>query len=135
MSGTVPKVRYWMQDKSVWNSLDAAVQDTPYLICKEVHFAMNRVNLPADKRLNEELKTRTIQIRLSDEDGKIYRWTIQRVPRAVNCLIGSNRIVAGWQYTDHDGCIRFSEGTWLDLVPRVKATAENYGLKLMSALS
>lgn len=77
----------------------------------------------------------TLQIRLSDSNGKLYRWTIRRMPRAVNCLAGKTRIISGWQFTDHDGYERFSEGNWLDLVSMVKLTAENYGFFLISALS
>lgn len=75
------------------------------------------------------------QIRLSDENGKIYRWKIRRVPRTINCLIGSNHIVAGWEFVDHEGYSRFAEGNWLDLVARFKGAAANYGLNLMSELS
>ena len=76
-----------------------------------------------------------IAIRLQDETGKLYRWTIQRVPRAINCHIGHSRVWSGWQFTDHEGYTRNAEGNWLDLIPRVRGTAENYGLTLVSALS
>jgi hypothetical protein len=78
---------------------------------------------------------KALQVRLTDESGKIYRWTIRRVPRAFNCMIGYSRVISGWEYVDHDGYVRFSEGNWLDLLPHVRATAENYGLKLLSELS
>jgi len=80
----------------------------------------------------------SLTIRLADEQGKVYRWTIRRVPRAINCnfpTIGESRVTSGWEYVDHDGYTRFSEGNWLDLLPHVRATAENYGLTLMSELS
>lgn len=72
---------------------------------------------------------RTITTRLTDSDGKVYKWAIQRVPRAYNC--GGNlpkpRIISGWQYTDHDGIPRMVEGNWGDLVAAFHLTAENYG--------
>lgn len=77
-----------------------------------------------------------LQIRLADETGKIYRWTIRRVPRSIHCVLGrSTRVIAGWEFVDHDGYARFVEGNWHDLVPRVHGTANNYGLSLMSELS
>ena len=79
---------------------------------------------------------KTLQIRLTDENEKVYRWTIRHVPRIANCTLGKRtRIISGWEFIDHDGYARFSEGNWYDLVPMVKATAENYGLILMSELS
>jgi hypothetical protein len=78
---------------------------------------------------------KTLAIRLSDENGKIYRWTVSRVPRAINCLLGASRVISGWQFTDHEGYVRFSEGNWLDLVAHFKATADNYGLHCVSELS
>lgn len=79
---------------------------------------------------------KAIQIRLSDESGKVYRWSIHRVPRACNVVCGRpNRIISGWQFEDHDGYARFAEGNWLDLVAMVKMVAGNYGFSLMSELS
>jgi len=77
----------------------------------------------------------TMAIRLSDETGKIYRWNIERVPRAVNCTYPKIRVISGWQFTDHDGYIRFAEGNWLDLVAMFRLVATNYGLTLVSELS
>ena len=85
------------------------------------------------------LTRKSIQIRLSDSDGTIYRWTIRRVPRVFMIRpdgpLSKSRHGSGWEYETHDGTIRFQEGNWLDLVPRVKLTAENYGLTLCSELS
>jgi hypothetical protein len=79
---------------------------------------------------------KTLKIRLQDSEGRIYRWTIRRVPRAINIVLGQkSRVISGWQYADHEGYERFSEGNWSDLVFHFKVTAENYGLKLMSELS
>jgi hypothetical protein len=79
---------------------------------------------------------KAIAIRLQDAEGKVYRWKINHVSRAINCTLGKpNRVVSGWEYTDHDGCIRFAEGNWRDLVAAFKMTAENYGFTLMSELS
>ena len=78
---------------------------------------------------------KTISIRLADENGKVYRWTIRRVPRVMNCTYPKSRILTGWEFVDHNGYARFSEGSWLDLVPMVRLVAENYGLSLLSNLS
>ena len=73
----------------------------------------------------EDAMTKPIQIRLQDETGKIVRWSIRH----------DSRPVATWDYTDHQGYTRSVEGNWRDLVFRVKLTAENYNLQLMSELS
>ena len=78
---------------------------------------------------------KSIRIRLQDREGKIYVWTIRRVPRAFNVQTLKSRWISGWEYEDHDGYRRFQEGTWIDVVPRVKLTAENYGFTLCSELS
>jgi hypothetical protein len=79
---------------------------------------------------------KNLAIRLKDSEGREYRWKIERVPRAVNVILGhKSRIVSGWNYIDHDGYVRFAEGNWNDLVFHFKITAENYGLELMSELS
>jgi hypothetical protein len=79
---------------------------------------------------------RNLSIRLQDSEGKVYRWTIERVPRAVNVGVGiPTRVISGWQFIDHEGYTRFAEGNWQDLVARFKGTAENYGLSLLSELS
>jgi hypothetical protein len=78
-----------------------------------------------------------MSIRLKDSADRVYRWKIERVPRAIN-LLGPgrpSRIVSGWNYIDHDGYVRFAEGNWNDLVFHFKITAENYGLELMQELS
>jgi hypothetical protein len=76
------------------------------------------------------------QIRLSDTEGKVYRWTIRRVPRAWNCLpLGKSHYIHGWEFADHDGVVRFAEGNWQDLVALFHLTASNYGFTLMSELS
>lgn len=80
--------------------------------------------------------TQSISIRLADDTGKVYRWTIYRIPRAINCTLGKRtRVVSGWEFTDHEGYARFAEGNWRDLVAMFHATASNYGLTLMSELS
>ena len=82
---------------------------------------------------------KAVQIRLSDSEGTIYKWTIRRVPRAwcvsPNGPLSRPRYITGWEYESHDGTVRFQDGNWLDVVPRVKLTAENYGLTLCSELS
>ena len=88
------------------------------------------------------MKTSTrkaVVIRLKDENGKIYKWSIRWIARTwlVNPegALSKSRYGTGWEYEDHDGYCRFQEGNWLDVVPRVKLTAENYGLTLCSELS
>lgn len=79
--------------------------------------------------------SKSIQIRLSDSEGKVYRWTIRRVPRAFVCVFPKGHIISGWEFEDHDGYARFAEGNWRDLVALFHLTAENYGFKLMSELN
>ena len=74
-------------------------------------------------------------IRQKDADGAVYRWTLRRVPRIYNMTLGQSRVISGWEYIDHDGYTRFSEGNWQDLVADVKLTASNYGFTLMSELT
>ncbi len=81
---------------------------------------------------------KSVQIRLQDAEGKIYRWSI----RWLKCWgvnpdgpLSKSRQLVGWEYESHDGTRRFQEGNWRDVVPRVKLTAENYGLTLCSDLS
>ncbi len=85
------------------------------------------------------MKAATVSIRLKDEAGKIYKWTIRRVAKVWGINpdgpLSRNRYLSGWEYEDHDGYTRFQEGTWIDVVPRVKLTAENYGLTICSELS
>lgn len=85
------------------------------------------------------VKTKSIRIRLKDSEGKVYVWSIRRVARAflVNPEgpLSPSRYGSGWEYEDHDGYVRFQEGTWLDLLPRIRLTIENYGLTLCSELS
>ncbi len=73
--------------------------------------------------------TKAIAVRMQDSDGKVYRWSVTREPRAYNCNGSKSRFVSGWNYTDHEGYTRFSEGNWMDLVAAFRATAENYGFK------
>jgi hypothetical protein len=74
-------------------------------------------------------------IRLSDAEGKIYKWTVERIPRVFNCNGSKSRVLSGWQFTDHDGVARFAEGNWRDLVAMFKMVAGNYGFTTMSELS
>jgi hypothetical protein len=76
-----------------------------------------------------------VQIRLADETGKILRWNISRVPHAINFFIGGSKIVSGWEFSDHDGYVRFAEGNWRNVVPLIRSVAENYNLILISDLS
>ncbi len=76
---------------------------------------------------------KAVVIRLTDESGIIYRWSIRYAPHIWNCTL--RRYLTGWEYESHDGTVRFQDGNWLAIVPRVKLTAENYGLTLCSELS
>lgn len=73
--------------------------------------------------------TRNIAIRMTYEDGSIYQWTVRRVESALNVCIGRKpRKVSGWEFISHDGCTRFSEGSWMELVIAFRRTAANYGM-------
>lgn len=68
-----------------------------------------------------------IRLRMTDNTGKVFIWTVQH-HAAINCTIGQkNRRVVGWMFRDHDGVERFVEGAWRDLVPQLKLVADNYG--------
>lgn len=72
---------------------------------------------------------KSMRIRMTYEDGTIYHWTIRRVAEAWNLCLGSKpRKISGWEYESHDGCVRFSEGNWMDLVANFQATAGRYGM-------
>lgn len=72
-------------------------------------------------------------------DGSILHWTIRRVPRTWGVHpdgpLSHSRYMTGWEYEDHDGVVRFQEGNWRDLLPRVRLTAENYGCEILTELS
>jgi hypothetical protein len=72
--------------------------------------------------------TKAIAIRLQDETGKTYRWTIDREQPA-------SGFKGGWRFTDHESYARITEGNWHDLVARFHRVAANYGLTLLSELS
>lgn len=76
------------------------------------------------------MKNKAMQIRMKDETGNEYRWTVRSFQRAWNCggHIAKPRYISGWSYTDHEGCTRSVEGNWLDLVAAFRLTSENYGL-------
>ena len=80
-----------------------------------------------------------IRIRLQDSESNVYVWTIRRIVRThlmnPDGPLSRSRYGSGWEYEDHEGYRRFQEGTWRDVVPRVKLTAENYGFTLCSELS
>ena len=81
---------------------------------------------------------KAVQIRLVDADGRIYRWSIRWLKTwgvSPDGPLSRPRQLTGWEYVDHDGYVRFQEGNWLDVVPRVKLTASNYGFTLCSELS
>lgn len=71
-----------------------------------------------------------MRVRLMDADGKVYVWTVIRVARAWNCGIPKPRYVSGWEYTSNDGCARFAEGNWMELVAAFRLTASNYGMTM-----
>lgn len=72
---------------------------------------------------------KTMRIRMTYQDGKIYHWTIRRVAEGWNLIPGHKpRKMSGWEFTDHEGCTRFEEGNWMELVARFHATAANYDM-------
>ena len=70
-----------------------------------------------------------MKIRMTDQDGKVYYWSVRHISRAWNVLMkpAKSHYINGWQYTDHEGCERFAEGSWMDLVDAFRLTASNYG--------
>lgn len=72
---------------------------------------------------------KSMRIRMTYGDGSIYYWTIRRVAAACNLILGQKpRQISGWEFTSHDGCTRFSEGNWMDLVAMFRAKATDYGM-------
>ena len=68
-------------------------------------------------------------IRMTYTDGTIYRWTVRRVECAYNLVLGQKpRKISGWEFTSHDGCTRFAEGSWMDLVAMFRQKAADYGM-------
>lgn len=79
--------------------------------------------------MEDEVRYMTnLRVKLTDAEGKTYYWRVTRVPRIVNCNYPHNRVMTGWEFESHDGCVRFSEGPWRELVPMFHLVAENYGL-------
>lgn len=75
------------------------------------------------------MSDKSMRIKMTYKDGSIYYWTVRRIPEAVNVGIGNKpRQITGWEYVSNDGCIRFSEGNWMELVAAFRATAANYGM-------
>lgn len=68
------------------------------------------------------MNPKAIGVRLQDENGKVVVWTVKRDPRPP----------ATWDFVDHEGYRRCVEGNWFALVHRLKATAENYNMTLLS---
>jgi hypothetical protein len=62
-----------------------------------------------------------------EKDGSREVWAFQRV-RSWNVTF--KRYVTGWELRTGDGCVRFSEGTWLDFVPFIRLVAGNYGVEV-----
>lgn len=81
---------------------------------------------------------RTRTITLVDKTGSRYRWTCRHFTgiRSIDPDGPGTptRILSGWEYMDHDGYPRFQEGTWHDLIPRLRMTAENYSLTITTDL-
>jgi hypothetical protein len=70
-----------------------------------------------------------IRIKMTDNLGQVFWWTVQRQPDAVQVGVGSKpRKCPGWMFRDHEGCERFSEGNWLALVGMFREVAANYDL-------
>lgn len=71
---------------------------------------------------------KSITVRMTDKvDSKVYQWHVRHMT-ATNITLGQKpRKISGWAFTDHEGCERFSEGTWNDLIPMFRMVADNYG--------
>jgi len=80
---------------------------------------------------------KVVKILLRDNEGKAYYWTV-RHKKAWACtpdgILSKSRWLTGWEYESHDGCVRFQEGNWLNVVYHIKLTAENYGFIICSDL-
>lgn len=72
---------------------------------------------------------RPFRIKLTDDAGQSYHWTVRHYTRAWLCgdRLTKGRYSSGWAYTDHDGVERCVEGNWLALVDAFRLTATNYG--------
>jgi len=72
---------------------------------------------------------KAMKIRMTSTDnGKVYHWSVEKT-EGYNVTLGKRpRKMHGWQFTDHEGCVRVIEGAWRDLVAGFRATAANYNL-------
>lgn len=83
-----------------------------------------RANLPQETHTRElaPRSGRPMRIKMTyRETGKIYHWMIRRSPRSIGWA-------GGWEFTDHDGYTRMSEGNWFELVDHFRRTANHYGM-------
>lgn len=70
---------------------------------------------------------KSFRVKVTDETGQDYYWTVQAVQAVHLCTGKKPRQVRGWSFKDHEGYERFSEGNWLALVDTFKAVVSNYG--------
>ena len=90
----------------------------------ELHRKMNQMSMDQlDRRAMKNPKWTTFQA--TGSGGERETWAFQRV-RSWDVTL--KRYVTGWHLRTGDGCVRISEGTWIDFVPFVQLIAENYGL-------
>ncbi len=65
---------------------------------------------------------------MKDAQLNEFHWTVRYEGNAVQLRSGHKpRQIKGWSFTAHDGCERFAEGNWFDLVNKFNLAAGNYG--------
>ncbi len=73
---------------------------------------------------------KAMRIKMTHKDGTEYYWTVRRFEDVWNC--GGNlprgRYISGWEFEDHEGCVRCFEGNWVNFVPLLRLVADNYGM-------
>lgn len=71
-----------------------------------------------------------MRIKMTDpQTSEVYYWTVcSHSAISIGESGRKSHRVTGWLFTSHDGCERFSEGPWRELVPMFRLVAENYGL-------
>lgn len=59
---------------------------------------------------------RAMRVRMTyTPTGEVYHWTVRKAR-------------GGWDFEDHEGCVRYAEGNWMELVAKFKMVAENYAM-------
>ena len=78
-------------------------------------------------------------IRLRHSDGSVFQWRVWHEPRVFlvhpDGPLSKSRYGKGWVFADHEGYERFTDGTWYDMLPRLRLVAENYGCVIETDLT